>query len=202
MFNRTKKTAAGAAGVFALITAITMTGCSAKLPFSSNRLDFDRSYVVSAEITCDKLEAKADITRVSGNEWEFAFTEPKELSGITLCLGEKGYTASLGGLSFKADDNAVYTMLPEIISGAVNSLSAVSSENITAKDGIITMDLEADGKKVTVTANEKTGELITLKCPYHKLSVAFSGQKAYVPPEPELPDEGGLIKRDTQSNSE
>ena len=195
MLNCTKKLAClGAAG----FAALTLSGCSGKFPFGGNSLDFDKSYVVSADITCGELEAKADVTRVSENEWSFLFTEPKELNGIMLKFGERGYSASLGGLSFEADENAGYIMVPEIISGSINSLVNRAGEDLDEKDGVVTVDTEFGGKKVTVTANSKTGELITLKCPYHKLSVAFSGQKAYVPQtESELPEEGGLIIRDS-----
>ena len=190
MFKCTKKIAFAAVTVF---TAAALGGCSGKLPFGTKTVDFDKSYVVTADITCDKLEAKADVTRLSDSDWEFTFTEPKELNGITLHFGEKGYTAYLGGLSFDADGRAGYVMLPEIIADTVDSLANCTSENFVQKDGILTADLDYNGKKVTVTAHDKTGELISLKCPYHKLSVAFSGQHDYVS---ELPEDGGLIIRE------
>ncbi len=172
--------------------AATLCGCSGKLPFSGNTPDFDKSYTVCADISCGELSAKADVTRISAGDYLFTFSEPKELCGITLEYGEGFYTAKLGGLSFKADENAEYAMLPEIIASSLNAVVGLPAENIEQSDGVMTMETEFSGKKVTVEADSKTGGLISLKCPYHQLSVEFSGQKPYVS---DLPDEGGLIVR-------
>lgn len=179
------------AAAIAAATA-SLCGCTGKLPFSGNTLDFDKSYTVCADISCGELSAKADVTRISASDYQFAFTEPKELCGIILEYGENGYTAKLGGLSFKADENAGYAMLPEIIASSLNSVVGLPSENIEQSDGVATLETQFDGKKVTVEADSKTGGLISLKCPYHQLSVEFSDQKPYVS---DLPDEGGLIVR-------
>lgn len=172
-----------------MIAALALTGCS-KLPFLGNGPDFDTSYIIDAAITCDKLEAKASVTRVSADEWEFAFTEPKELAGVTVTMLKNGYSASLGSLSFKADENAKYAQLPEIIAGAVNSLASIPAEELTRKDGVVTAETTFNGKKTVITADEKTGSLLTLNCPYHNLSVEFSNPKPYTSV---IPDDGGLI---------
>ncbi len=170
-----KKTAA----IFAVTGTLALCGCKANLPFVQKTPSFDGSYTVKAEITFDKLKAKADITK-GGGEWEFRFTEPKQLNGISVTLGENGYSAELGGLSFSADKSSVYSTVPQIVSQAVGMLS---DGNAPAKseDGVLTFDKELDGKRVTITANEKTGELISLKSPHHRLSVNFSEQRAYTP---------------------
>lgn len=187
MLKRIKRIAAGAA---AMIGLVSVCGCSAaKLPFIQQTPDFNKSYTISADIVYDDMKAKADLTRLSASNWEFTFTEPKQLNGITMSLSENGYSAQLGGLKFSAGDGG-YTLLPKVIGGAIDLLSSCTSENIEAADGVLTMDTEYGGKKVTITANERTGDLISLKCPYHKLSVNFSGQKSFTPPDPE---EGGLI---------
>lgn len=193
MLKCTKKIVLGAVSMFSLIT---MCGCSAKLPFTQKQPDLGKGCTMSAEITCGKLTAAANVTRAGVNEWEFSFTEPKQLNGITLSLNEKGYSASLGGLSFSADENAAYAMLPEIISVSIDSLSKCTSEDFVQNDGILTVDTEFEGKKVVVTADEKSGHFISLKCPYHKLSVNFSGQKSYQKPAEPDPDEGGLVPDD------
>lgn len=186
------KLKAAAAGV---VTAISLlSGCSV-MPFSGKAPNFDSSYTVSAAITCDRLEAKATVTRVSADEWEFEFTEPKELAGINMSILNGKYSASLGDLSFKADENSEYAQLPEIIAYSVNSLSGIPSEQLTHEDGVITAETTFDGKKTVITADEKTGALLSLKCPYHKLSVEFSDTKPY---SSEIPDEGGLIQRKTE----
>ena len=184
----TKKTALGAA----VIGTSLLCGC-AKLPFNPltpGTPNFDSTYTVAAEITYDDLTAKADVTRRGTSDWTFAFTEPKHLNGVTLTLGADGWSAKLGGLSFASGDSDLYTLIPEVIGGSIDSLSNCTNDDLAVSDGVLTADSEFNGKKVTVTANERSGELISLKCPYHKLSVNFTGQQPYTPRDP---DAGGLV---------
>lgn len=186
MLKLFKKIVCGCAAVAA---AVTMCGCNVKLPFVGNPLDFNKSYSVNADINCDRLSAKAEVIRAGANDWEFTFTEPKELNGIVIAFGSNGYMASLGDLKFKADENASYTILPEIIGNALDLLAVTASDGFTQNDGVVSAELDLNGKTVTVTADDK-GNLISLKSPYHQLSVNFSDQQAY---KSTLPDEGGLI---------
>lgn len=161
---------------------LTLCGCSAKLPFTQNRTaDFDTCYTVTADITCGELEATADVKRSGNGEWEFCFTEPKELSGLTLTLSENGLTANLGALSFTTESNSAYTLVPEIISQVVDGLSEAQTDSISEEEGVVTVKTDIGGKNVTITASKDTWELISLKCPYYQLAVYFSGQT-------ELPD--------------
>lgn len=178
-----------AGGIAAVAAAVSLCGCNVKLPFVGNPLDFNKSYTVNAEISCDRLMAKAKVTRAGANDWEFAFTEPKELNGVTIAFGANGYNAMLGTLNFRVSGNETYTMLPKIIGGALDRLAVTSSESFTQSDGVVTADVDVDGRTVTVNADEK-GNLISLKSPYHQLSVNFSDQKPYVST---LPPDGGLI---------
>lgn len=179
-----------AAGCAAVITAATLCGCrNVKLPFVGNPLDFNKSYTVNAEINCDKLKAKAEVIRAAANDWQFTFTEPKELNGISIAFGTSGYSAKLGELNFTVDENSTYSLLPEVIGGALDLLAGSTSDNFTQNDGVVTAELDLNGKTIVVTADEK-GNLISLKSPYHQLSVNFSGQQAYKPPYSE---EGGLV---------
>ena len=181
-----KKIAAVCAAAF---TAVSLCGCNGKLPFTGSKPDFNKSYSVSAEIKCDRLNAKAAVVRAGADDWEFTFTEPKELNGVVLAINSNGYTAKLGDMKFKADDNAAYTMLPEVIFTALDMLAATDAGQLTQEDDILTAQLAFDDKTVTVTADSK-GNLISLKSPYHQLSVNFSDQQPYKSP---LPDDGGLI---------
>lgn len=167
-------------GAACAFLSLTMCSCSAgKLPFGTEKAtDFDTSYAVTADITCGELEAKADITRKAANEWEFCFTEPKELMGICLTLDESGITAKLGALSVSAEPTGVYSALPEIIASAVDKLPNVAQESMTEQDGVLTAQTEFNGQRVIITAANDTGELISLKCPYYKLAVHFSNQTA------------------------
>lgn len=166
------------------VIAGTLCGCNGNLPFTKKTPDFDGDLSLTAEITSGELEAKANVAR-TGNDWEFAFTEPKTLSGIILKLGENGVKGELGSLNFTVDENEKYALYPEIIAKSTATLTNVSSDNISSKDGVLTLETEFDGKKVTITADEQTGKLISLKCPYYKLSVSFS--EAEAPPETSSP---------------
>lgn len=183
-----------AAAVAALGSVLTLTGCSMKLPFTEKMPDFDTAYTVCAEIQSSRLNAKADVTRVAASDWQFEFTEPKQLCGVVMSFGKSGLSASLGGLSFCADDNSQYAMLPEIISKSVDALSTLSTDNLVKENGIIVAELAFDGERVTITMDEKTGDLISLKCPNYQLAVTFTEQKPYTAV---LPDEGGLITSDS-----
>lgn len=168
-----------AAAALAVAGTLLLSGCGGKLPFSQRTPDFNSTYTVTADITFDSLKAKADLTRVSPDEWEFKFTEPKQLNGLSVRLNSEKYAASLGGLSFSAEDSSVYTAMPQLIAKSVGLLSKAVGDKITSSDGVLTFTDELDGKRITITANERTGDLISLKCPHFKLSVNFSDQKPY-----------------------
>lgn len=161
------------------LVSILLCGCDTKLPFGSTKPSFDNSFTANAEINCDKLSAKADVTRVSADDWRFTFTEPKELAGITLKYDESVCTGTLGDLTFSADNNSQYSMIPEIVINSINLLSNCTNEQIVQNDEILTFDTEFNGKKVTITANAKDSSLVALKCPYHRLAVNFSNVKPY-----------------------
>ncbi len=162
----------------AVLLAGMMCGCKdGNIPFTgSKKTDFDTGYSVTADITCGKLSATADVTRNSTNDWLFCFTEPKELMGLTLCLDDAGMTVKLGALSVSADISQEYSALPEIIAKAVDKLPELTEDNMTEKDGVLTAETDFNGQRVIITAAKDTGELISLKCPYYKLAVHFSGQ--------------------------
>ena len=176
-----------AAAVLAVAGTLILSGCGGKMPFAQRTPDFNSTYTVTADITFDKLKAKADLTRVSTDEWEFKFTEPKQLNGLSIKLNSEKYAASLGGLSFSAEDNSGYIAAPQLIAKAVGQLSNALGDKITSSDGVLTFTDDLDGNRITITANERTGDLISLKCPHFKLSVNFSGQKPYTLM---LPDDG------------
>lgn len=165
----------------AVALTLTLCGCGGKLPFTQKAPSFNTTYTVTADITYDKVKAKAELTRVNSTEWTFNFVEPKELSGLSISLNDKKYAASLDGLSFSAADSAKYAAAPQMIAKAVSLLSSTTNDKLTAADGVITFTDEIDGKRVTITADERTGSLISLKLPNLKLAVNFSDQKPYTP---------------------
>lgn len=176
------------AAAFVAAGTLLLSGCGGKLPFTQKPPDFNKTYTVTADITFDNLKAKANLTRVTSDEWEFAFTEPKQLNGLTIKLNSERFAASLGGLSFSAEDSPVYSAMPQLIAKAVGLLSKVTNESISSSDGVLTISGDLDGHRITVTADERTGNLISLKCPHFKLSVNFTDQKPYTYV---LPDENG-----------
>ncbi len=194
MFRSMKKTALAAAAAGAVIM---LSGCDGKIPFTEKRLDFNKSYTVCAEINCDRLKAKADVTRAAAQDWQFVFTEPKQLKGMTLNYGKDGLSGSLGDLSFSADENSEYAMLPEIIASSIDTLSTLPTDSLLKENGEVVAEPTFDGERVTVTMDEKTGSLISLKCPHYQLAVSFSEQKPYVP---KLPDDGGSAASSTPEN--
>lgn len=173
-----KKTFLKGAKILICGAALTaLCGCAAGLPFAAPKTaDFDTRYSVNADITCGELEASAVVKRAGSGNWEFKFTEPKQLSGLTLSLGEEGLTAGLGALSFSVDPSEVYAMIPDIVSAAVDTLPELQEGSVSEQDGVITLATQFGEKPVTITAAKDTGELISLKCPYYKLAVYFSGQ--------------------------
>lgn len=170
-----------AAGIAVAALSLTLCGCGAKMPFTQKAPSFDTTYTVTADITYDKLNAKAELTRVNSTEWTFNFVEPKELAGLSVSLNDKKYSATLGGLTFSARDSAVYAAAPQVIAKAVSLLSSAANDKLTSEDGVLTFTDEVDGKRVTITADERTGSLISLKLPNMKLAVSFSDQKPYTP---------------------
>ena len=163
-----------------MAAALLLSGCGGKLPFIQKTPDFNTTYTVSADITFDELKAKAELTRVTSDEWEFSFTEPKQLNGLTVKLNRERFAASLGGLSFSAEESSEYTAMPQLIAKAIGLLSKAAGENITSsEDGVLTFTDELDGNRITITADGRTGNLISLKCPHFKLTVNFTDQKPY-----------------------
>lgn len=183
MRNFLKKTAV----IAALGSTLLLSGCEMKMPFTEKKPDFNKPYTVCAEIKCDRLKAKADVTRAAAQDWQFQFTEPKQLNGVNLAYGEEGLSASLGGLSFSADENAKYSMLPEIISQSLDALPTLAAESFVKDNDKLVADLIFDGQRVTVTLDAETGNLVSLNCPHYQLAVTFKEQKPYVAPA-DIPD--------------
>ncbi len=151
---------------------IMLSGCEAVSSITSRKPDFTGAYKTDAEIQYGDFKAKADLSRNDAGEWTFDFTEPKQLMGISVEIADGTFTASLGELSVTAEDNDTYRLIPDIIASAVNRLPEIPEEEITESDGILTINSEADGKKVIITS-DKNGNIISLKCPFYKIAVYF-----------------------------
>lgn len=164
-----------------LTSTLLLCGCSDGQLFGSTKPDYDNAYTTTAQIRYGDYSAVCDISRNGADDWSFSFTQPDYLMGMELSLNDDGLTASLGELSVTAESKGAYQLIPDIIAQAVDSLSAIAAENITDNEGILTLNTEIDGKKVIITS-DKSGQLLTLKCPYHKLSVEFSQQLAISSP--------------------
>lgn len=172
--------------------SILLCGCSSATIFKPSKPDFDTAYRVNAEIGYGDFTAEADITRNGEDEWEFCFTKPDYLTGMKLSLGDDMLTASLGELSVTAESSDFYRLVPDIIADSVDSLSDIPAEEITEQEGILTLNTEVGGKKVVITA-DSDGRLLSLLCPYYKVSVDFGEQEPIVRLETlETEDMGGI----------
>ncbi len=159
-----------------LLLPLLLCGCSGTQLLSKPKPDFDKTYEISAEIDYGKYSATADITRNGSGDWNFSFSEPEYLMGVEFKLSEDGMTASLGDISVKAEENSMYTMIPDTIASVLDALPSLTAESITDNEGILTMNTDISGDKAVVTA-DTSGNLLTLKCPSQRLSVKFSGQQ-------------------------
>ncbi len=156
-----------------IVLTSLLCGCSAGLPFTKKVPDFSKDLDLTAEINCGEFETAADVVR-NEEGWAFSFSKPDTLSGIVLKLGENEVKGELGSLNFTVDDNDAYALYPEIIARSVQTLSGIPSEKMSSADGVLTVETEFEGQKVTIAADEETGRLISLKCPYYRLSVNFT----------------------------
>ncbi len=159
-----------------LAAVLLLSGCNNVELLSRPAPDFDKSYQMSAQIDYGSYSAAADITRSGKDNWQFCFSEPSYLMGMELTLADGTLTASLGDISITADKNDVYTMLPEVISAALDTLPSAAAESITENEGVLTITTDVLGDKTVVTA-DSSGNLLTLKCPSKQLSVKFSEQE-------------------------
>ena len=172
--KRFKRTKGISFAALAVSTAL-LCGCeNAAMPFAEKLAYQEKNCTMNAEISCGELSAQAKVTRLAKGEWEFAFTEPKELMGVAVKLSDEGVTASLGALSVTAEPSSVYNMLPQIIARAVDALPDTPADKITEADGVLTLENECADGKVVVMAKKSTGDLISLKCPYQRLAVHFT----------------------------
>lgn len=174
-------------GAAALVCgAVMLCGCDGAVPFNSARLpDFSSGYSANAEITFGDVTAQAEVTRSEPGCWEFAFSEPAELSGIVMRLENGELTASLGELTVTAGEGD-YTALPIIIADGLDALQNMDKADFTEENGVLTARLETDGSKCTVTADKATGDILSFKSPSDKLAVYFSDVSPYT-------EEVGLI---------
>ena len=162
----------------ALAAVALMSGCEGKIPFSGTKTaELSPSWTAQAEIKFGDSTAAAEVTRVEPGCWEFGFTAPPELCGVTMRLEDGAFTASLGELSVTAGEGG-NTILPKLIAEGIDS-AAENAAGATEKDGVLTIKTETDGSGCTVTADGSTGEVLSFRCPGSKLAVYFSDVTPY-----------------------
>ena len=92
-------------GAAALTAVLLMSGCQGELPFAAAKTpELSSSWTAQAEIKFGDNNARAEVTRSEPGCWEFGFTEPQELCGVTMNLENGTLTASLGELSVTAGE--------------------------------------------------------------------------------------------------
>ena len=114
--NRLKIITAGA--VF--LASVALTGCQGSNPFTQqNSPEIPESWSAGAEITFGTNKAQAEVTRSEPGCWEFGFTEPQELCGVTMKLENGTLTASLGELNVTAGEGD-NTILPLLVAEGID----------------------------------------------------------------------------------
>lgn len=180
---------------FVMIAVITALHCGCStMNFSSAAPDFDTCYNVQAELEYGDFEAVAEVTRNGEGSWQFRFTEPSELMGVTISLENEDITASLGELTLTTEQSSEWSSAPTIIAQSIDSLSDLPAESITESEGVLTLTSDFSGKPCQITADKATGRLISLKYPHGGLSVYFSNQEEFTPDADEQTEEQvGLV---------
>ncbi|MBP1544701.1 MAG: hypothetical protein J6A16_11460, partial [Oscillospiraceae bacterium] len=65
-------------------------------------------------------------------------------------------------------------LIPDVIAHSIDSLTELAPEQLTRRDdGTITLNTDVNGKKVVLTSTD-SGELMSLKSPFYKISIDFS----------------------------
>lgn len=171
----------------ALCGTLLLSGCGSPLPFISEKLpDMGAGFSSRAEITFGKTTAQAEIDRIEPGKWEFTFTAPEQLAGVVMTISDGQLTSSLGELSVDSKGGE-YVPLPVVIAGGIDSLSGLSSDSFTEKDGVLTAKCEYAGSRCTVTIDKATGEILSFRSPSDKLAVYFSDISPYT-------EEVGLVE--------
>lgn len=172
-YTRRITAAAAAAGM------LMLCGCEGGMPFGSAQLpDMTAGWTAQAEISYGESTAQAEVTRSEPGCWQFAFTQPQELCGVTMRLENGELTASLGSLSVTAGEGD-YTMLPVMIADGVDSLSNAEIGTLTEENGVLTARLTIDGATCVITADKSTGDIISFKSPDGRLAAFFSEVAPY-----------------------
>ena len=165
-------------GAAALAAALMMSGCQGELPFAAVKTpELSNAWTAQAEIKFGDNNARAEVTRIEPGCWEFGFTEPQELCGVTMTVENGTLTASLGELTVTAGDGE-NTILPMLIAAGIDS-AGENAGSASEKDGVLTIKTEADGSSCTVTADSSTGDILTFRSPSNKLAVFFSDVSPY-----------------------
>lgn len=165
-------------GAAALTAVLLMSGCQGELPFAAAKTpELSSLWTAQAEIKFGDNNARAEVTRSEPGCWEFGFTEPQELCGVTMKLENGTLTASLGELSVTAGEGE-NMILPMLIAEGIDS-AGENAGSASEKDGVLTIKTEADGCACTVTADSSTGDILTFRSPGNKLAVFFSDVSPY-----------------------
>lgn len=155
---------------------ISMCGCEGKIPFTAEKTaQLPASWTAQADIRFGDNQAIAQVTRSGQGCWEFDFSEPPELCGVSMSLQDGELTASLGELTVNAGAGG-YTVLPLLIAEGID---AADSAETSEKDGVLTIRTTAEGNSCTLTADRTSGDILTFRSPSNKLAVTFSEASPY-----------------------
>ena len=181
-----------------LISPLLLCGCNINDMFTDKRPNFDKAYSVTAEISCGKFSSSCEVVRNGADDWTFSFTEPDLLMGMKLALNDSSITAELGDLNTSVEISEMYSIIPEVIAQSIDKLQALPDDSISEdENGTLTLKTDFSGNSVIITS-DKSGKLLTLKCPKHKLSVEFSDMNYITQPPTEPTEEISIIFEDSE----
>lgn len=131
-----------------LLTLVALSSCK-KSETTRPELDFD--YTCNAQITVDERLYKTELSK-NGGEWEFIYTYPAELSGMTVSLSDQNIKISFNGLEMENDRESVpESCVCDFVAKALNYITYGSGMDFKEKSGLVTAKGTLDGGDINVT---------------------------------------------------
>lgn len=153
---------------------ILLSGCDGGLLPGSTPPDLSKPFELTAKIEQDDFDATAEVTRTAADNWEFVFTEPKNISGLTVKIEDGIYKASLDDLTLETEDNnSVYSTIPSLIAEAVDAASEADGITVSDKNGTTVVTGNAGKYAYSIDYSRAENEITKLNIPSQKLSVTF-----------------------------
>lgn len=160
---------------FVFMFVLFLSGCGVGEILNMSPPNLDANYTLIAEIKQGDFKAKADVTRTSSGNWEFAFSEPSTISGLVIKITDGVYSAEYDGLSLESETgNSTYTTIPVLIAEALDSAAKTDGTTMKEKDGITSILGNTGKRAYTVYFSRSDNAISKLEIPSEKLAVSFT----------------------------